>query len=361
MDMKYLYLSLLSVFLSFSACSSSEKPSNEETPEHDMSGFALGADMSWLTEMEQSGHTFYNAEGQETECLALLRDLGMNSVRLRVWVDPKEGWCNKDDVLVKAIRADKLGMRVMVNIHYSDSWADPGKQFIPAAWEELPLEEMKVAVGNHTKEVLNALKQKGVTPEWVQVGNETSNGFLWPMGQADKNPAHYAALFSAGYDAAKSVFPETIVIVHLDNGHDIGLYNWNLDILKDHGAQWDMIGMSLYPYWALLSGKQTSAEKVITDCIDNIKKVSAKYNCDVMIVETGMECADDNGKLASASVLAQGKSMLTRIIRESREETNGRCKGVFYWEPQCKPSKYRLGAFTEEGFPTVIMDAFSSQ
>ena len=282
----------------------------------------------------------------------------MNSIRLRVWVNPSDGWCNKSDVVAKAWRAHQLGMRLMIDFHYSDVWADPGKQNIPAAWVGLSLNETKVAIADHTKDVLNALKDKGITPEWVQVGNETSNGFLWDMGQADRNPKQYAELFAAGYEAVKAVFPQSIVIVHLDNGFDNELYNWNLDILKNNGAKWDMIGMSLYPYWALNSGKETSAEKTITDCITNIKKVSEKYDCDVMIVETGMECADDNGKLAGDAVLAEGKALLSRILEECRDNTDGRCKGVFYWEPECKPSQYRLGAFTEDGSPTVIMDAF---
>lgn len=294
----------------------------------------------------------------QTECMTLMRDLGMNSIRLRVWVNPSDGWCNKSDVVAKAWRAHQLGMRLMIDFHYSDVWADPGKQNIPAAWVGLSLNETKVAIADHTKDVLNALKDKGITPEWVQVGNETSNGFLWDMGQADRNPKQYAELFAAGYEAVKAVFPQSIVIVHLDNGFDNELYNWNLDILKNNGAKWDMIGMSLYPYWALNSGKETSAEKTITDCIANIKKVSEKYDCDVMIVETGMECADDNGKLAGDAVLAEGKALLSRILEECRDNTDGRCKGVFYWEPECKPSQYRLGAFTEDGSPTVIMDAF---
>lgn len=294
----------------------------------------------------------------QTECMTLMRDLGMNSIRLRVWVNPSDGWCNKSDVVAKAWRAHQLGMRLMIDFHYSDVWADPGKQNIPAAWVGLSLNETKVAIADHTKDVLNALKDKGITPEWVQVGNETSNGFLWDMGQADRNPKQYAELFAAGYEAVKAVFPQSIVIVHLDNGFDNELYNWNLDILKNNGAKWDMIGMSLYPYWALNSGKETSAEKTITDCITNIKKVSEKYDCDVMIVETGMECADDNGKLAGDAVLAEGKALLSRILEECRDNTDGRCKGVFYWEPECKPSQYRLGAFTEDGSPTVIMDAF---
>ena len=260
--------------------------------------------------------------------------------------------------MAKAWRAHQLGMRLMIDFHYSDVWADPGQQTIPASWVDLSFDEQKTALADHTKDVLNALKDKGITPEWVQVGNETSNGFLWDVGKADQNPKQYAELFAAGYEAVKAVFPQSIVIVHLDNGFDNELYNWNLDILKNNGAKWDMIGMSLYPYWALDSGKETSAEKTITDCIANIKKVSEKYDCDVMIVETGMECADDTGKLANDAVLAEGKAQLSRILEECRDNTNGRCKGVFYWEPECKPSQYRLGAFTEDGSPTMIMDAF---
>lgn len=153
--------------------------------------------------------------------------------------------------------------------------------------------------------------------------------------------------------------PDAIVIVHLDNGWDNGLFNWFFDELKKNGGKWDMIGMSLYPYWSRdAKPEYTAADAVITDCIKNIKAVSAKYNCDVMVVETGMECADDKGNLASASVLAEGKRQLARILKECKENTGGRCKGVFYWEPECRPNQYRLGAFTEDGRPTVIMDAF---
>lgn len=332
-------------------------PDNNETPNVD---FAKGADISWVTEMEQRGFKFYSSTGVRTDCFQLMKDLGLNAIRLRVWVDPAEhgNWCNKEDVLVKAKRAVALDMDVMIDFHYSDWWADPGKQNIPSAWKSYTYEQMKTAVADHTMEVLQLLKENQIVPKWVQVGNETSNGLLWDMGKADQNPAQYAGLFAAGYDAAKMVFPETIVIVHLDNGFDNGLYNWNLDVLKNNGAKWDMIGMSLYPYWALNSGKETSADKTITDCIANIKTVSEKYDCDVMIVETGMECADDNGQLAGTAVLAQGKMLLSRILKECLENTNKRCKGVFYWEPECRPSQYRLGAFTEDGRPTVIMDAF---
>ena len=339
--------------------------------------FWLGADIGWCTEYEQKGYKFYNKQGQERECTALMKELGLNAVRHRVWVDPSKhgNWCGKEDLLVKCRRADELGMAILLNFHYSDWWADPAKQNIPAAWSGHSYEQMKKDLAAHTVDILQYLKDNGIEPKWIQVGNETRNGFLWSVrsneygwpvvdengnteiiesvGHAVRNPKQYAGLFAAGYDACKSVFPDAIVMVHLDNGFDKALYDWNLGILKKYGAKWDMIGMSLYPYWALDGGFRDDEEQTITDCIANIRHVSQKFNSDVMIVETGFY-VDEN----DPARLEKGRRQLARVIRESINETGGRCKGVFYWEPECKPSQYKLGAFTEGGYPTVIMDAF---
>lgn len=357
------------------ACTSGHTPKDQSPQQPE---FWLGADIGWCTEYEHNGYKFYNKKGQERECTALMKELGLNAVRHRVWVDPSKhgGWCDKNDLLVKCLRAKQLGMEILVDFHYSDWWADPGKQNIPAAWRGHTYEQMKEDLYAHTVEVLTHLKNNGVTPKWVQVGNETSNGFLWSvksnelgwpvydengntiitesMGNAVNNPQQYAGFFATGYDACKSVFPDVIVMVHLDNGFDKDLYDWNLGILERYGARWDMIGMSLYPYWALDGGHRTDEDQVITDCIANIRHVSSKYDCDVMIVETGFYVDESD-----PARLEKGRSQLARVIRESISNTNGRCKGVFYWEPECKPSQYKLGAFKEDGKPTVIMNAFS--
>ena len=164
----------------FTACSDDNDtpvfPEKEEIT-YDMSGFARGADVSWLTEMESSGYKFYTAEEKEQECMSLLRDLGMNAIRLRVWVNPENdtddvrGWCNKGDVLLKAWRAHNLGYRIMIDFHYSDRWADPSQQAKPQAWADYSVEQLKQAIADHTKDVLSALKEKGIDVEWVQVGN----------------------------------------------------------------------------------------------------------------------------------------------------------------------------------------------
>jgi arabinogalactan endo-1,4-beta-galactosidase len=107
--------------------------------------------------------------------MELLRDYcRVNSIRLRVWVNPKDGWNNMNDVIVKAKRAERLGLRTMIDFHFSDTWADPGHQEMPEAWKELSFDDLKIALGEHVKSVLTALKAVGVTPEWVQVGNETT-------------------------------------------------------------------------------------------------------------------------------------------------------------------------------------------
>ena len=316
--------------------------------------FYLGADISWKTELESKGRKLYNWKGEERECTALMKEMGMNAIRLRVWVDPSEheNWCNKEDLLAKAKRAKELGMEVMVDFHYSDWWADPGKQNIPKAWEKLSFKKMTAALVTHTNEVLTLLKENGITPKWVQVGNETSNGMLWPIGKLDQNPKQYAGFFAAGYDAVKAVFPDAKVIVHLDNGFDSSLYNRNLEALKDNGAKWDIIGMSLYPYWAMKSGKESNAIMTIYDCMKNIRKVSEKYGTDVMIVETGYEVDEQK-----PWVMEQGREQYAELIRRMKNDTKGRCRGVFYWEPESRPSQYNLGAFSEEGKPTVIIRA----
>lgn len=376
--------------------------------------FWLGADISWETAMEQAGEKLYNFTGdEEWECTALMQDLGLNAVRLRVWVDP-QGWerqqeeqrkallaslapagmeveadgapavekpvvhagsCDKEDLLEKAIRARDLGMAVMVDFHYSDSWADPGKQPVPLSWKGHSYEQMKDDLRQHTVEVLELLKENGVEPRWVQLGNETSNGLLWSykagragmntdgsraledsIGRADICPANYAGFIQAGHDAVKSVFPKASTIVHLDNGWDSDLYEWNLGILEKYGVDYDMIGMSLYPYWAQTGKRKgASADAIISECIENIKKSSARFGKDVMIVETGFQVDEKD-----QAVIFEGKRQLQRILKEARDNTDGRCKGVFYWEPECRPSRYQLGAFTSKGRPTAIMQAWSS-
>lgn len=308
-------------------------------------GFAAGADASWVTEMESSGKIFRDSSGTARECLSLLKSLGMNTIRLRIWVDPQKGWCGTEDFMIKARRVHELGMRLMVDFHYSDYWADPGKQNKPAAWTSLNFPDLCLAVKNHTTDILTRLKQENIEPEWVQVGNETGNGMLWEDGKASKSMYNYIQLSNAGYEGVKSVFPDCKVIVHLQNGNDNNLFRWIFDGFKNNGGKWDVIGMSLYPSWSGLSWQDANSK-----CLMNMKDMITRYGKEIMIVETGM----------SWDQAATCKLFLEDLINKVNSLPDSKGLGVLYWEPECFASwnGYNLGAFDNSGKPTVALDAF---
>ena len=306
--------------------------------------FAKGADVSWLTEMEAAGRKFYNSNGIEQDCMLILKNLGMNTIRLRAWVNPASGWNNTADMVSKALRAKNFGLRVMIDFHYSDTWADPGHQTKPAAWTSQDFATLKMSLSNHTTDVLNELKNNGITPEWVQVGNETNDGMLWPDGKASTSMANFAQLVNAGYDAVKSVFTSAKVIVHLSNGYDNNLFRWLFDGLKNNGAKWDVVGMSLYPTagnWSTLNSQ----------CLSNMNDMVTRYNKEVIVVEVGMSW-DQPG---------EDNAFLSDLIAKTKLVTGNKGLGVLYWEPESYNNwqGYTLGAFDNSGKPTVALNAFN--
>ena len=302
-----------------------------------------GADVGWLTQMEGSGYKFYNAAGVAMDCMQLLQSLGINSIRLRVWVNPVGGWNGNADVVAKAVRAHKLGLRVMIDFHYSDTWADPGHQVKPAAWAAYDFPTLVGTVGTYTKSVLDTLKANGVVPSWVQVGNETNDGMLWPDGKASTNMANFAALLNAGYKAVKAVNDSIKVIVHISNGYDNSLFRWMFDGLQANGAQYDIIGMSLYP-------SATNWSSYNVSCLANMNDMVSRYHKPVMISEVGMP-------VDPASI---SQAFITDLIHKVRSVSGGNGLGVFYWEPESYNNwqGYGLGAFDNTGKPTIAMDAF---
>src|SRR5258707_4432937 len=274
------------LFILFSNCKKSGgTPSGGGTKPAADTFIFKGADVSWITQMEASGIKFYNAAGTAMDGMALLQTLGINSIRLRVWVNPTGGWCNTADLVAKAVRAHNLGLRFMTDFHYSDAWADPAHQAPPAAWASDDLPTLTNAVSTYTTGVLDTLKTAGVVPSWVQIGNETNNGMLWPLGQASTNMANFAAMITAGYKAVKAVSDTTKVIVHISNGYDNSLFRWMFDGLTANGAQYDIIGMSLYPTSANWASYNQS-------CAVNMNDMVTRYGKSVMVVEVGMPAND---------------------------------------------------------------------
>ena len=343
MKLKFITLVFFIIFTGATCKKSGADPVPAPTPVP-TSFFIKGADISWLTQMENAGKKFYNSSGTETECMQLLKTAGVNTIRLRVWVNPAAGWCNTADVVTKATRAKTLGMKILIDFHYSDSWADPGQQTKPAAWAVQDVATLQTSLYNHTVAVMNALKASGIAPEWVQVGNETNDGMLWPEGKASVNMANYAKFFIAGYNAVKAISPSSKVMVHISNGYDNALFRWNLDGLKANGAVWDVIGMSLYPStanWSTLNSQ----------CLTNMNDMVTRYGSEVMICEVGM----------SWDQAASCNSFLTDLITKVKSLSNNKGLGVLYWEPQAYNNwqGYSLGAFDNAGKPTIALNAFN--
>ena len=331
--------------------------------------WAKGADLSWLSEMEHDGVKFYNDandanDANDEDCIALLRGMGMNAVRLRVWVNHHTGWSNKGDMLYLAKRAAKAGQRIMIDIHYSDFFADPNHQTIPAAWQSYDYKTMLEAVREHTLDVLYTLKEAGVKPEWVQIGNETPNGMLWPMGRVtgdglqvtgdglrDDGWKHYAGFTRMGYKAAKEAFPDVTVIVHVDNAYE--RRDWFWESMQANGGKWDMIGLSHYPMMSAWNGGK-SWQEMNELAEENIKRLIHDWHCPVMIAEIGMFANDPESEIVMADFVKRATAIDS-------------CAGIFYWEPEVyggwRPAEYiplgwgsyDMGAFTPEGQPSEVM------
>ncbi|WP_340111841.1 glycoside hydrolase family 53 protein [Maribellus mangrovi] len=331
------------VILLFAGCKPDASSDNETT-------FAKGADISWLPQMEAGGYIFYNENSEEEDCFQILKDHGINAIRLRTFVDPSDnpfsGHCSKDETVAMALRAQKWGMSVMIDFHYSDSWADPGKQRKPKAWVGHDFPTLLTDLYDYTYDVMSALKKAGVSPEWVQVGNEIPGGMIYPEGSTDNWP-QLAQLINKGYEAIKAVSPESKVILHVDQGNNNERFRWWFDAAKANGAKYDMIGLSYYPFW--LEGRPDYTES-IDDLGANLIDMASRYGKEVMVVEVG----------GFDSMVQKTYNMLVAVQKKVREVPDEMGKGVFYWEPEGARSwsRYPLSAWGDDGKPTKALKAF---
>ncbi|WP_033213496.1 glycoside hydrolase family 53 protein [Kitasatospora phosalacinea] len=296
---------------------------------------ARGVDVSTLKKSEDKGGVYRWADGTAGDALAVLHSSGANYVRLKVWVNPADGYDNKDKVLAMAKRAKALGMGILIDFHYSDSWADPGKQTKPAAWSGYSLAQLKSAVYNHTYDVLNALKAQGTIADMVQIGNEINAGILWNEGST-ANWSNLAALLTQGANAAKAVSGSTRVALHLAKGGDDAGARAFFDKAVSYGVPFDLIGLSYYGYWhGPLSDLQTTLDDM-----------AARYGKQVFVAETAyaFTLANDDAlenNVATSSQLVAGypatqagqAANLRDVMNVVEAVPNGRGLGAFYWEP----------------------------
>jgi arabinogalactan endo-1,4-beta-galactosidase len=316
------------------------------TPSAAAQSFAKGADVGWLQQMEATGYVFYNEQGVPQDCFAILKAQGINSIRLRVFVNPSDdkasGHCSPAEVVTMAKRATSLGFRVMIDFHYSDTWADPGKQAKPAAWASHPFPQLLTDLYDHTFSTMSALKASGVTPEWVQIGNEIPGGMLWPEGST-KNFTQLAQLITKGYEAVKAVSPTSKVVVHLDRGNDNAMYRSFFYNHNRNGGRFDVIGMSYYPYW-LKQDYTASIANLRANLLDMVSRYPGK---EVVVAEVG----------GDYTAVQNTFDMLVATQQAVRAVPQNKGLGVFYWEPEGAKSwsGYQLNAWGDDGKPSPAL------
>jgi arabinogalactan endo-1,4-beta-galactosidase len=298
--------------------------------------------------MEATGYKFYDSSGVQKDCLQILKDHGINTVRLRVWVNPSNdktnGHCSKKEVAGMALRAKNMGMRILIDFHYSDSWADPGKQNKPAAWANHTFSQLLTDLYNHTFDVLDTLKSIGAKPDWAQIGNEITWGMLWPDGSTS-NWAQLAQLLNKGYDATKAVDSTIKVIIHLDQGNDNSRFRTFFDNAATYNVRYNVIGASYYPYWL-----GTDYTLTINDLGNNLNDIASRYGKEVMVVEVG----GDYTKVQNTY------DMLVAVLNKVKAVPNNKGLGVIYWEPEGEKSwsGYQLSCWGADGKPTAALNAF---
>lgn len=241
----------------------------------------LGADISFLPELEAKGMKF-SVKGQEKDVLQLLNEHGFNYVRLRIFNEPgndsgyspKKGFCDLEHTLQMAKRVKAAGLKLLLDFHYSDYWADPGKQYKPAAWKNLSFPALKKAVYDYTFKVMKALQAENCTPAMVQVGNEINHGMLWPEGSIE-HPDSLAQLIRAGTAAVKAVDPKTVMLLHVALGGQNDESVFFIEQMLARDVHFDVIGESYYPKW----------HGTLEDLENNLEDLVRRFNKDVLVVE----------------------------------------------------------------------------
>ncbi len=324
---------------------------------------AYGADIGWLNQLENEGVTWVDNNGNQKDALQLLKDKGIDAVRIRAFVKPNSdfkwtkpdgstcllGYADTEGVIYTAKRAKELGMKVLIVFHYSDHFADPMYQDIPSEWEGATATELEKYVYDYTHYVMSRLAEENICPEWVQVGNELTSGMLLPYGSSTSNFGQLTKYLNSGYDAVKAVSPSTKVVTHLAHGHDVEGYEWFLDqFLDTYNGETDVIGMSYYPLWI--------GSNEIESMTENLNNIVVKYDKEVMVCETGGYEAEEK----------QTYDLLRQEINALKSVPDNRGIGIFYWEPEVNssilPDSYPLGATKVVGENklqfTSALDAF---
>jgi arabinogalactan endo-1,4-beta-galactosidase len=304
-------------------------------------GLVLGHDISTLQQEESVGNTFKD-NGQVLPLERILANHGANYIRERLWVNPPIPFNDLPHVLAMAKRIKAAGLKFLLDFHYSDFWADPGKQYTPQAWQGQDLSQLANTVFNYTRDVLQQLATQGTLPDIVQTGNEVTDGMLWPLGQiyvnGSQNWAQFTTLLKAAIAGVRSIPTghSIQVMVHIDRGGDNGGARYFYDHILAQGVDFDVIGLSYYPFWhGPLSAMQA-----------NLNDLAPRYHKDIILVETAYPWTLADGDGYPNSVTAQTPlntvypptpqgqlGFMSNVLSILSQVPENRGRGVVYWEP----------------------------
>jgi len=330
--------------VALAACGGS--PTNGEGNGGDVSTASLlrGADVSALERIEQAGGVFKDG-GQAGDAIAILHNRGANAFRLRVFVNPNGQEVQVNDLpytVRMAVRIKAAGARLLLDLHYSDTWADPSKQTIPTAWAALSYDSLVKVVESYTDSVVTTLKQAGALPDVVQLGNEIEAGILWPQGQLvfsgpDTSASwdRFAGLLKAGIRGVRDALgPNDAVriLLHYSQAGNAGGTQWFFDHLLARGVDFDLVGLSYYPWW------QGSLGQLIT----NLRATAARYGKGIVVVEAsypwragGWESMATDRTAMTWAVSPQGQAQFLHDLQQAVASTPGGLgAGVIWWYPE---------------------------
>lgn len=316
--------------------------------------YAIGADLSFLKQAEDKDFVF-KEDGQVKPGLQLFKDHGYNWIRLRLFHTPTELPNNLKYTIALAKQAKDLGYKFLLDYHYSDRWADPGKQFLPKAWEGISQDALVDSVFEYTKSTMIAFGTAGAYPEMVQVGNEICHGMLWPNGKLPDNWDNFAQLLQAGINGVHAGCgnnPCPKIMIHIAKGGDKKFTEYYFDKVRNYGIEYDVIGQSYYPWWhgSLLD---------LRSCLNFAAK---EFQKDVMVVEAAYNFAPKEyiGKLAPFPETPKGQQeFLDEVNRIVLAVPDNRGCGIFWWEPAAPGSGFSTRTFFDkEGNVMPVINVF---
>jgi arabinogalactan endo-1,4-beta-galactosidase len=315
--------------------------------------YAIGADLSFLRQAEARGTAFKDG-GEVKPGLQIFKDHGYNWIRLRLFHTPTQLPNNLEYTIALARDAKKLGLKFLLNFHYSDTWADPGKQFLPKAWEGKSHEELVRLVFEYSRDTIVAFREAGVLPQMVQPGNEVIAGMLWPDGRLPRNWANFADLLKAGIrgvEAGAGTNARPRIMIHIDKGANQRATQYFFDNIRSQGVEYDVIGQSFYPWW----------HGSLLDLRENLIFMAETYQKEIMLVETAYcwRPSQYKSKPGPFPESPEGqKEFLDEVHRMLLTTPNNRCTGIFWWEPAVTGGLRSRGFFDDEGNALPVMNVF---